>query len=204
LRIGVGLGGDLGGGPFAVSGGRKWQTGPVTEHVRPAVPADVDAMTEMAGARREQYAGYQPVFWRPASNAEQLHRPYLARLVDDQDVITLVSEDSGLFTGFLIALLGDAPGVYDPGGRTCQIDDFAVTPDRWATAGPLLLRSAIEQAAQRGAVQAVVVTGHLDQPKRDALRSCGLSVASEWWVSSWPRKSLLARLVSFVSFDRAR
>jgi hypothetical protein len=38
-----------------------------------------------------------------------------------------------------------------------------------------------------------VVTGHLDQPKRDALRSCGLSVASEWWVSSWPRKSLLAR-----------
>jgi hypothetical protein len=161
----------------------------VTDHVRLAVAADVDAMTELAGARREQYAGYQPVFWRPAANAEQLHRPYLARLVDDQDVITLVSEDSGLFTGFVIALLGDAPGVYDPGGRTCQIDDFAVTPDRWATAGPLLLRSAIEQAAERGAVQAVVVTGHLDQPKRDALRSCGLSVASEWWVNSWPRKS---------------
>lgn len=112
--------------------------------------ADVDAMTEMAGARREQYAGYQPAFWRPAANAERLHRPYLARLVDDQDVITLVSEDSGLFTGFVIALLADAPGVYDPGGRTCQIDDFAVTPDRWATAGPVLLRSAIEQAAERG------------------------------------------------------
>jgi len=114
------------------------------------VAADVDAMTEMAGARREQYAGYQPTFWRPAANAERLHRPHLARLVDDQDVITLVSEDSGLFTGFVIALLVDAPGVYDPGGRTCQIDDFAVTPDRWATAGPLLLRSAIEQAAERG------------------------------------------------------
>jgi hypothetical protein len=104
----------------------------VTDHVRPAVAADVDAMTELAGARREQYAGYQPVFWRPAANAEQLHRPYLARLVDDQDVITLVSEDSGLFTGFVIALLGDSPGVYDPGGRTCQIDDFAVTPGRTA------------------------------------------------------------------------
>jgi hypothetical protein len=48
-------------------------------------------MTELAGARREQYAGYQPVFWRPAANAEQLHRPYLARLVDDEDVITLVT-----------------------------------------------------------------------------------------------------------------
>jgi hypothetical protein len=77
---------------------------------------------------RRQYAGYQPVFWRPAADAEQLHRPYLARLVENQDVITLVSEDSGLFTGFLIATIGDAPGVYDPGGRTCQIDDFAPSP----------------------------------------------------------------------------
>ena len=164
--------------------GRKWQTGPVTERVRPAVATDVDAMTEMASARRKQYAEYQPVFWRPAANAEQLHRPYLARLVEDQDVITLVSKDSDLFTGFLIATMGDAPRIYDPGGRTCQIDDFVVTADRWATTGPLLLRSAIEQAAERGAVQAVVVTGHLDRPKRDALRSCGLSMASEWWVTS--------------------
>ena len=63
----------------------------MTDHVRPAAAADVNAMTELAGARREQYAGYQPVFWRPAANAEQLHRPYLARLVDDEDVITLVT-----------------------------------------------------------------------------------------------------------------
>jgi GNAT superfamily N-acetyltransferase len=153
------------------------------------VATDVNAMTEMASARREQYAEYQPVFWRPAANAEQLHRPYLAKLVEDQNVITLVSEDSGQFTGFLIAAIVGAPGVYDPGGRTCQIDDFVVCPDRWATAGPLLLRSAIEQAAERGAVQAVVVTGHLDQPKRDVLRSCGLAMASEWWVTSWPPKT---------------
>jgi hypothetical protein len=153
------------------------------------VAADVNAMTGLAGARREQYAEYQPVFWRPAANAEQAHRPYLARLVEDEEVITLVSEDSGRFTGFVIAAIVGAPGVYDPGGRTCQIDDFAVAADRWATAGPLLLRSAIELAAERGAVQAVVVTGHLDQPKRDALRSCGLSIASEWWVTSWPPKT---------------
>jgi GNAT superfamily N-acetyltransferase len=161
----------------------------VTEHVRHAVAADVDAMTAMASARRSQYAEYQPVFWRPAANAEQLHRPYLARLIDDQDVITLVSEDSGLVTGFVIAAVGDAPGVYDPGGRTCQIDDFVVAAGRWATTGVHLLRSAIEHAAGRGAVQAVVVTAHLDQPRRDALRSCGLSVASEWWVVSWPPKA---------------
>jgi GNAT superfamily N-acetyltransferase len=143
-------------------------------------------MTAMASERRAQYAQYQPVFWRPAANADRLHRPYLAKLVSNEDVITLVGEDSGTVVGFLIATIGDAPGVYDPGGRTCQIDDFVVAPDRWATLGAQLLRSAIECAAERGAVQAVVVTANLDEPKRDALRRCGLSIASEWWVTSWP------------------
>lgn len=151
--------------------------------------ADVDAMTAMAGDRRSQYAQYQPVFWRLATNAEQVHRPYLARLVDDQDVITLVSEESGTVGGFLIATLGDAPPVYHPGGRTCTIDDFVVSPGRWANTGVQLLKSAIEHAKERGAIQAVVVTAHLDEAKREALQLCGLSIASEWWVTSWPRKT---------------
>lgn len=161
----------------------------MTEQVRFAVAADVDAITAMASDRRRTYAQYQPVFWRPASDAELLHRPYLARLVDDQDVITLVSEESGAVVGFLIATIGDAPAVYDPGGRTCAIDDFAVAQGRWTTTGVKLLRSAIEHAAERGAIQAVVVTAQLDQDKREALRLCGLSVASEWWVTSWPQQA---------------
>jgi Acetyltransferase (GNAT) family len=161
----------------------------MTEHVRNAVPADVDAMTELADARRTQYARYQPVFWRPAEHAARGHGRYLAKLVDDADVITLVSEESGTCTGFLIATITGAPPVYDPGGRTCQIDDFAVAPGRWTTTGPLLLRSAIEHAADRGAVQAVVVTANLDEPKREALRACGLSIASEWWVTAWPPRT---------------
>jgi hypothetical protein len=113
-------------------------------------------------------------------------RPYLARLVDNEAVITLLSEESATVTGFLIATITDAPPVYDPGGRTCVLDDFAVASGRWTTNGVSLLRSAIEAAAGRGAVQAVVVTAHLDEPKREALRACGLSIASEWWVTAWP------------------
>lgn len=161
----------------------------MTEHVRPAVAADVDAMTVMATDRRSRYARYQPVFWRPAANAAQVHRPYLAQLVADHDVITLVTEESGTVIGFIIATLGDAPAVYSPGGRTCTIDDFVVAPGRWASTGVQLLRSAIKQAAGRGAIQAVVVTAHLDQAKREALRLCGLSIASEWWVTSWTPKT---------------
>jgi GNAT superfamily N-acetyltransferase len=155
----------------------------VTDRIRSATEADVDAVTALASAKRRQYSGYQPVYWAPAPDAEKLHRPYLAKLIDNEDVITLVSESVGAVTGFVIAFIGDAPRVYNPGGRTCQIDDFAVEPGRWNSAGTQLLRAAIDQARDRGAVQVVVVTGHLDLEKREALRACGLSIASEWWVT---------------------
>jgi len=41
---------------------------------------------------------------------------------------------AGQLTGFLIATLNLAPPVYDPGGLTCDIDDFVVTPaPKWPT-----------------------------------------------------------------------
>jgi hypothetical protein len=39
-------------------------------------------------------------------------------------------------------------------------------PARWQTTGIQLLRAGLAEASARGAVQAVVVAGHLDQPKR--------------------------------------
>jgi len=141
-------------------------------------------MATLAAIRREQYAQYQARFWRPATDALDNHRPYLAGLVASPEVIALVSEDAGELTGFVIATLTGAPPVYDPGGPTCQIDDFVVVSDaRWPTTGVALLRAGLREAARHGAVQAVVVTAQLDQPKRQALRACGLEVAAEWWVT---------------------
>jgi hypothetical protein len=162
--------------------------GAVSERIRAAVQADVPAMTALAAVRREEYAQYQPLFWRPAALAAEKHRAYLGRLVSSDEVITLVSEFVGeegdRLTGFLIASLNPAPPVYDPGGLSCVIDDFAVaSAGDWPTTGVRLLRAALAEAGQRGAVQAVVVTAHLDEPKRQALRACGLEIASEWWVT---------------------
>jgi GNAT superfamily N-acetyltransferase len=141
-------------------------------------------MAALAAMRREQYSRYQPVYWRPAADARDKQRPYFAKLVAHDQVICLVSEEAGQVTGFLIAMLTSAPGVYDPGGPTGQIDDFVVlTPERWSTTGVQLLRAALAEVASRGAIQAVVVAGHLDEPKRETLRACGLEIASEWWVT---------------------
>jgi GNAT superfamily N-acetyltransferase len=156
----------------------------MSAQIRDAAQADVPAMTALADTRREQYARYQPLFWRPAAAAAERHHAYLGRLVASEQVITLVSEEDGRLTGFLIASLKPAPPVYDPGGLSCVIDDFAVTPAaNWPTTGVGLLHAALAEAGQRGAVQAVVVTAHLDEPKRRALRACGLEIASEWWVT---------------------
>ena len=59
-------------------------------------------------------------------------------------------------------------------------------PGKWPTTGAELLRAGLAGAGRRGAIQAVVVTGHLDQPKRQALQACGLEIASEWWVTPQP------------------
>jgi hypothetical protein len=53
----------------------------VSELIRAAAQADVAAMAALATIRRELYTRYQPLFWRPAANAQDKHRRHLAGLV---------------------------------------------------------------------------------------------------------------------------
>lgn len=94
-------------------------------------------------------------------------------------------EEAGQIEGLLIALLGMAPPVYDPGGLACTIDDFTVSdPALWPTVGVALLAAAQSWARAHGAAVVVVVCGHQDEPKRALLRAAGLSLTSEWYVNS--------------------
>ncbi|WP_327087426.1 hypothetical protein OIE66_34630 [Nonomuraea sp. NBC_01738] len=134
--------------------------------------------------RRETYERYQPVFWRRAAGATESHTAFLTKLVASESVLCLVSEDDGVMTGFAVATLVPSPPVYDPGGLTCTLDDFAVTSDSaWTTTGLALLRAICAEAAARGAAQVVVVCAHEDEAKRQALRLAGLTIASEWWTA---------------------
>lgn len=151
--------------------------------IRTARSEDLESILELAAARRWQYATYQPTFWRPAGDARARQRPYLAGLIEDDAVVTLVADAANGVVGFAIGRLTSSPPVYDPGGGTCVVDDFTVadTAD-WSTVGVDLLRAVRRIAQQRGAAQIVVVAGHLDVAKRTALAASGLSIASEWWV----------------------
>ena len=84
--------------------------------------------------------------------------------------------------GFIIGAVNTAPAVYDPGGKSCMIDDFCIASTAsWRTEGRALLDASRKYARQMGAVQMVVVCGQKDESKRAFLRELELSVASEWY-----------------------
>lgn len=152
--------------------------------IRPAVARDLEQILKLAEARRSEYATYQPIFWRPATDAFARQRPHLAKLIEDDAVITVVADTNHGLAGFAIGTVVPAPPVYNPGGPTCVVDDFTVDdPRRWPTIGIDLLRSVRQTARQQGAAQIVVVCGHHDGPKRTTLEASGLSIASDWWVA---------------------
>jgi len=138
-------------------------------------------------ARRQEYAGYQPQFWRPATDAVDRQRAFFASLIDEDDTFVVVAREGVNVHGFAVARTVVAPPVYDPGGLTCAVDDFAVAdPTEWPTVGPLLLDAVRAWGFERGATQLVVVVAHLDQPKRAFLKTAQLDIASEWWVAPIP------------------
>src|SRR5579862_4336076 len=103
--------------------------------IRPARAADVPAMVALSEQKRLQYQEYQPTFWRVAADAREKQTSFFERLVGSEHAIILVHEREGAVDGFVIATLVDAPPVYDPGGRTCMIDDFVVASEEWTTTG---------------------------------------------------------------------
>lgn len=152
------------------------------EATRPATHEDIDEVAALAADRRRDYEAHQPRFWRQADDALVRHRTYLHGLVEASDQVFLVAGDARHVSGFVIGRLTPAPSVYEPGGLTCLVDDFAVErPEAWASLGLLLLGDLLQAARVRGAVQVVVVAGRHDEPKRLALKAVGLVVASEWW-----------------------
>ena len=148
----------------------------------PARPEHVPAMVALSHQKRAAYAAYQPHFWRMAEGADAAQTPYFYELLTRENLVVRVALAGETVVGFVMAAVIPAPAVYDPGGLTCMIDDFCVAdPALWATVGRDLLAAATAAAKARGAVQAVVVCGHLDQPKRAALAAAGLTIASEWY-----------------------
>jgi len=120
--------------------------------------------------RRQQYARYSPVFWRPAQGVTPLHARFLRRQISAGNIVAVRTGH-----GFLIAGRRGGEGF---------VDDFAVDAEgTWDGDGAALLLAAAHRLAAAGGVGAMrVVTAHADVAKAGMLRRLSLSLAEQWWV----------------------
>jgi hypothetical protein len=138
-------------------------------------------MAELAERKRAQYREHNVPFHIPAANAREIHEPFLGDLTGQDNFVVLVHESDGVVNGFVVAMIGPVPPVYDIGGSSSLVDDFMVdSPELWATVGRELLCTVRRIALERGAKQLIVVCGPHDAPRRALLAEEGLTVVSEW------------------------
>jgi hypothetical protein len=137
--------------------------------VRDLLAEDCGWAAQLMERRRQVYARYSPVFWRPARGATEGHASFLVGKVSRGGAVALRAD-----RGFLIGDLRGTEGV---------IDDFAVeADDDWADDGVALLCSAWPALAGGGAERLRVVTAAADEPKVAMLRALSLEPAEQWWV----------------------
>lgn len=150
---------------------------------RSATQHDISRMVELSEAKRTSYEAHSPVFWRKADHSAQVQSVFFAKLLEQPDWLLLVHECDETIDGFIIGRLIPAPPVYDPKGKACLVDDFAVAdPTLWETVGITLHQALRAHAREKGATVSITVSGAHDEPKRSALRSAGAHLASEWYV----------------------
>lgn len=147
--------------------------------LRPAGDEDLDALVALASEVRDRLAALEPVFWRRHPEADVNQRAWFSMLLtDDAHHVVVSTGRGGEVDGFAIARAMDAPPVFDPGGRTCLVDDWV-----WPTAdvAEALLGEVRRWAVTRGCSQLVVVSPAGDDQRRSLLSRGGLHPTSEWW-----------------------
>lgn len=151
--------------------------------VRTARQRDVAAMVALIGRRRSAYAAREPVFWRVAAGAVRRTTLFYRLLLLRRSTIALVAERGDGVAGFVIATRTRPPPVYDPGGPTMTIDDFAVAdPASWATVGVALLTEVRRIGRAARWRQLILICGVADEAKAAILTDSGLHPVTTWWV----------------------
>jgi hypothetical protein len=102
--------------------------------IEAAVAEDASKASALAAAKRTEYAGYSPVFWRVAEDAREIHEPFLAKCIADQKLFTSLAArlDEGL-AGIAITAHKVFPPPFsnDPTPSWLTDDFFVSSPGLW-------------------------------------------------------------------------
>jgi hypothetical protein len=142
-------------------------------------------MVQLSDAKRTEYEQHSPVYWRKATDGNELQAVFFKKLLYNADWIALVHDGGNGVDGYVIGHIVESPPVYDMGGKACLIHDFVVErPELWSSIGERLLDAIEQEGTLQKAVVLVVVCGAHDEVKRTFLLKAGTHVTSEWHVRS--------------------
>lgn len=137
--------------------------------VRVATADDLDAVVELTAAGRRRLAEWSPRWWRPAPNADEVHRRWLHHLIGAGEPVVRV------------ATAGDevvACAVSMPQPQQWAVDDVSVrSVDDWADAGVELLLAVTERPA-------LLCAPTSDLARRAACEAAELSHVSSYWIGA--------------------
>ena len=150
--------------------------------VRKAKKEGIESMAHIAELRRLHYQEFEPVFWNKAENSEKIGMAFFHHLIKDSSTHMFVIDGKNGVTGFLIAKEAQSPPVYNPGGSTYVIDDYALAnPATWSVQGKALLEYIQQYAKENDWKQLVIVCGDQDTKKKTMLEQAGLRIVSNWY-----------------------
>ncbi len=134
----------------------------MTITVRRAASEDLDAVVVLTRQRRAELASWEPVYWHPSANADQLHPMFLGYVLTQEEPIAYVAFDQGAAVGCAIV---------NRQRSHWFCDDLCVTDERWDSVGSALL-AATELAPL------VTCVPERDSAEQTWLRSRGSAPAS--------------------------
>lgn len=158
--------------------------------IRPATPAHLDAIAEVADAQRLRLDGWHPELWPMAPSARRRHVAELATVLADPRTHGLVAADHKL-RGYVLATELPPGAAHAP---TWAVTEFGVArPKRWDTVGRVLLAALAGAAVRHGIEEVVVPCPAGDRRRRAALVAARLQLQC-WYRSialrstGWPEQ----------------
>ena len=124
-------------------------------HIRPAAPADQDALVTLFCELNRHHAAIQPEYFREPEGL-----PMAVRQLEEgrEDFVLLVAEREGALLGFVVVRVHDTPD--DPllvKRRRAHVEDMLVTSSaRRQGVGRALVQAAVEWSRGRGACRVLL------------------------------------------------
>lgn len=164
--------------------------------IRPATPAHLDAIADLADAQRLRLDGWHPELWPLSLSARRRHATELATVLHDPRTHGLVAADHRL-RGYVLATELPPGAAHAP---TWAVTEMGVSkPKRWDTVGRVLLAALADAAVRHGIEEIVVPCPAGDRRRHDAL--VGARLRLQCWFrslvlagSGWPERFVASGL----------